>query len=248
MNSSNFKYILMLLVCLWSGKQQSAVASSLLGSGDLKVSGDLEAKKDSVVHDTLVLDQSGHLSPYDRRVMNYRKHWDVLMPTNGVIQVCGNMGIVSMGIGWAYGKRRQWETQLLLGYIPKFDSDDEKWTLTLKQNFIPWKKPMGKGWTFEPLECSLYFNTVFGHDFWTKQPTKYESGYYPFSTRIRPNLAFGERFKYDIPHNKRKRIKSITFFYELGTNEIYALRFFRNGNAGFWDVFGLSLGVKVQYL
>lgn len=238
----------MLLVCLWSGKQQSAVASSLLGSGDLKVSGDLEAKKDSVVHDTLVLDQSGHLSPYDRRVMNYLKHWDVLIPTSGVIQVCGNMGIVSMGIGWAYGKRRQWETQLLLGYIPKFDSDDEKWTLTLKQNFIPWKKPMGKGWTFEPLECSLYFNTVFGHDFWTKQPTKYESGYYPFSTRIRPNLAFGERFKYDIPHNKRKRIKSITFFYELGTNEIYALRFFRNGNAGFWDVFGLSLGVKVQYL
>lgn len=238
----------MLLVCLWSGKQQSAVASSLLGSGDLKVSGDLEAKKDSVVHDTLVLDQSGHLSPYDRRVMNYRKHWDVLIPTSGVIQVCGNMGIVSMGIGWAYGKRRQWETQLLLGYIPKFDSDDEKWTLTLKQNFIPWKKPMGKGWTFEPLECSLYFNTVFGHDFWTKQPTKYESGYYPFSTRIRPNLAFGERFKYDIPHNKRKRIKSITFFYELGTNEIYALRFFRNGNAGFWDVFGLSFGVKVQYL
>jgi len=248
MNSSNFKYILMLLVCLWSGKQQSAVASSLLGSGDLKVSGDLEAKKDSVVHDTLVLDQSGHLSPYDRRVLNYRKHWDVFIPTSGVIQVCGNMGIVSMGIGWAYGKRRQWETQLLLGYIPKFDSDDEKWTLTLKQNFIPWKKPMGKGWTFEPLECSLYFNTVFGHDFWTKQPTKYESGYYPFSTRIRPNLAFGERFKYDIPHNKRKRIKSITFFYELGTNEIYALRFFRNGNAGFWDVFGLSLGVKVQYL
>lgn len=238
----------MLLVCLWSGKQQSAVASSLLGSGDLKVSGDLEAKKDSVVHDTLVLDQSGHLSPYDRRVMNYRKHWDVFIPTSGVIQVCGNMGIVSMGIGWAYGKRRQWETQLLLGYIPKFDSDDEKWTLTLKQNFIPWKKPMGKGWTFEPLECSLYFNTVFGHDFWTKQPTKYESGYYPFSTRIRPNLAFGERFKYDIQHNKRKRIKSITFFYELGTNEIYALRFFRNGNAGFWDVFGLSLGVKVQYL
>lgn len=238
----------MLFVCLWSGKQQSAVASSLLGSGDLKVSGDLEAKKDSVVHDTLVLDQSGHLSPYDRRVMNYRKHWDVFIPTSGVIQVCGNMGIVSMGIGWAYGKRRQWETQLLLGYIPKFDSDDEKWTLTLKQNFIPWKKPMGKGWTFEPLECSLYFNTVFGHDFWAKQPTKYESGYYPFSTRIRPNLAFGERFKYDIPHNKRKRIKSITFFYELGTNEIYALRFFRNGNAGFWDVFGLSLGVKVQYL
>lgn len=83
--------------------------------------------------------------------------------------------------------------------------------MTLKENFIPWRRNIGKGWWFEPLECSLYFNTVFGHDFWTKQPTKYESGYYPFSTRIRPNIALGERFKYDIPHNKRKRIKSITF-------------------------------------
>lgn len=55
-------------------------------------------------------------------------------------------------------------------------------------------------------------------------------------------------FKYDIPHNKRKRIKSITFFYELGTTDIYFMRFYRNGNAGFWDVFGLSIGAKVQYL
>ena len=63
-----------------------------------------------------------------------------------------------------------------------------------------------------------YTHLVFGHDFWTKQPTKYESGYYPFSTRVRPNISLGERFKYDIPHNKRKRIKSITFFYEFGYN------------------------------
>ena len=158
------------------------------------------------------------------------------------------MGIVSLGIGWEYGKHRQWETQLLFGYVPKFSSNDEKYTMTLKENFIPWRRNIGKGWWFEPLECSLYFNTVFGHDFWTKQPTKYESGYYPFSTRIRPNIALGERFKYDIPHNKRKRIKSITFFYELGTTDIYFMRFYRNGNASFWDVFGLSIGAKVQYL
>ena len=75
------------------------------------------------------------------------------------------MGIISLGIGWEYGKRRQWETQLLFGYIPKFSSDDEKFTMTLKENFIPWRRNIGKGWWFEPLECSLYFNTVFGHDF-----------------------------------------------------------------------------------
>ena len=153
-----------------------------------------------------------------------------------------------MGIGWDYGRNKQWETQLLLGFVPKYDSDRAKLTLTLKENFIPWRMELGKGWQFEPLECSFYVNTVFGHDFWTKQLTKYESGYYPFSTRVRPNLALGERFHYDIPNSRRKRIKGFTLFYELGTNDIYFMRFYRNGNAGFWDVFGLSLGAKVQFL
>lgn len=236
-----FKHIFILGALLAAGSVQVHAADEVTGKSE-----ELELT-DSIVHDTLVL-ADGKLTRYDRRVMRYRKHWDLLIPTSGIIQTCGNMGIISLGIGWEYGKRRQWETQLLFGYIPKFSSDDEKLTMTLKENFIPWRRNIGKGWWFEPLECSLYFNTVFGHDFWTKQPTKYESGYYPFSTRVRPNIALGERFKYDIPHNKRKRIKSITFFYELGTTDIYFMRFYRNGNAGFWDVFGLSIGAKVQYL
>ncbi len=198
----------------------------------------------SVRTDTLVQ----NISKYDKHSMRYRAHWNVLIPTQGVIQTCGNMGIVALGLGWDYGHKRQWETHLLLGLVPRFSSKSSKLTLTLKENFTPWCRNIGKGWQFEPLECSLYFNTVFGHDFWTKQPTKYESGYYPFSTRIRPNLALGERFKYNIPCNRRKRIKSVTFFYELGTNDIYFMRFYRNGSAGFWDVFGISLGAKVQYL
>lgn len=202
---------------------------------------------DSVKHDTLIY-QNGVLSRYEKNVLRYRRHWDLLIPTSGILQTCGNMGIVSLGIGWEYGKHSQWETQMLLGFIPRFDSHNSKMTFTLKENYIPWRCSLGSRWTFEPLECSVYFNTVFGHDFWTKQPTKYESGYYPFSTRIRPNLALGERFKFVIPRNKRKYIKSITMFYELGTNDIYFMRFYRNGNAGFWDVFGLSLGVKLQYL
>ena len=96
------------------------------------------------------------LTRYDRRILRYRKHWDVLMPTQSVIQTCGNMGIISLGIGWDYGKRSQWETHLLFGIVPKYDSDEVKMTITLKENFIPWRKDWGKGWQFEPLECTLY--------------------------------------------------------------------------------------------
>lgn len=162
---------------------------------------------------------------------------------------CGNnVFVCHICSGWDYGKRSQWETQLLIGYVPKFDSHDSKMTFTLKQNYIPWSVYIDNGWSFEPLQCSVYFNTIFGHDFWTKQPVKYSSGYYPFSTRIRPNISLGERFTKLVPESRRKAIKSISFFYELGTNDIYFMRFYRNGDAGFWDVFGLSFGIKLQFL
>ena len=42
------------------------------------------------------------LTRYDRRILRYRRHWDVLMPTQSVIQTCGNMGIISLGIAVSY--------------------------------------------------------------------------------------------------------------------------------------------------
>lgn len=236
LKSSIFKFSIWALLLL-SASTTASASEEILGKESF---GKESFGKESSEEDSL--------TRYDRRILRYRKHWDVLMPTQTVIQTCGNMGIISLGIGWDYGKRSQWETHLLFGIVPKYDSDAIKMTITLKENFIPWRKDWGKGWQFEPLECTLYLNTVLGHDFWTKQPTKYESGYYPFSTRIRPNLGFGERFTYQIPNNRRKRVKSLTLFYELSTNDIYFMRFYRNGNAGFWDVFGLSFGAKMQIL
>ena len=187
--------------------------------------------------------ESPDTTRYDKRIHHYRQNWESLIPTQLILQTCGNMGLFSVGVGWDYGKRGQWETQLLFGYIPKYSSHSAKMTITLKENYIPWSINLKKGWSFEPLD----FNTVIGQDFWTKQPTKYQSGYYPFSTRIRPNIFIGERFSKEIPKNKRKFIKSFSFFYELGTNDIYFMRLYRNGGkAEFWDVFGLSLGLKAQ--
>lgn len=185
-------------------------------------------------------------SRYDRRMNRYHRHWSRLIPTQNIMQFAGNMGLASIGVGWDYGKHRQWETHLLFGFIPQYDSHRTKLTMTLKQNYIPWAMNLHHGWTFEPLECGAYFNTVFGHEFWAKQPAKYGGGYYPFSTKFRPNIFLGQRITKQIPNNRRHYIKSVTMFYELSTCDIYFMRFYRNGNAGFWDVFGLSLGIKSQ--
>jgi hypothetical protein len=133
----SFKHIFILGALLAAGSVQVHAADEVTGKSE-----ELELT-DSIVHDTLVL-ADGKLTRYDRRIMRYRKHWNLLIPTSGIIQTCGNMGIISLGIGWEYGKRRQWETQLLFGYIPKFSSDDEKLTMTLKENFIPWRRNIGE--------------------------------------------------------------------------------------------------------
>ena len=59
---------------------------------------------------------------YDKRVHRMRKSWDKLIPEYGKIQYAGNMGLLSFGTGWDYGKRKQWETDLLFGFVPKYES------------------------------------------------------------------------------------------------------------------------------
>ena len=136
--------------------------------------------------------EKGHESAYDRRIHYFRKYWAALIPTQVVVQNAGNMGIFSIGFGWEYGKHGQWETHLLWGYIPKYDSTRGKLTMTLKENYIPWSIYLGKGWNFEPFETGLYINTVYGHEFWRSQPQRYPDKYYSaLSTKFRLNVFFG---------------------------------------------------------
>ena len=120
-------------------------------------------------------------SKYDNRVHHYRDAWGALIPTHFKLQYAGGMGMLSAGIGWDYGKRGQWETDLLFGFIAKHSSRRAKMTMTLKQNFIPWSVYLGKGFSLEPLTTGIYFNTVFGSEFWNHQPDRYPSGYYTLS-------------------------------------------------------------------
>lgn len=240
MKSSIFKIALLFSLAQVPALSASAEALSVPA---------VEVQGDTSSDTTVYMDSVPVMSKYDKRVHRYRKNWGALIPTQVVLQSCGNMGLISLGVGWDYGKRSQWETQLLLGFIPKYNSNKAKMTMTLKENYTPWSIDLKNDWAFEPLECGLYFNTVFGTEFWTTQPAKFRSGYYQFSTRIRPNIFLGQRISKEVPKNKRKFIKALTLFYELSTNDIYFMRLVHDGGkAEFWDVFGLSIGLKVQLL
>ena len=186
---------------------------------------------------------------YTRRMERYRSAWQSLIPTQFVVQNAGNMGLFSLGVGWNYGRRKQWETHLLVGRMPKYRSTRGKMTMTLKENFIPWRISVGRGWDVEPLTTGLYLNTVFGHEFWEHQPSRYPDKYYEFmSTKFRLNVFLGQRITKTVPNNRRKFIKSITAFYELSTCDLYIRSMIQDSNVHLNDIVDLSLGVKLQFM
>lgn len=180
---------------------------------------------------------------YKKRIDNYRDMWESLMPTYTKLQYAGGMGLMNIGIGWSYGKMKQWETDVFLGFIPRYASDNSKITFTLKQNLIPWQKFISKRWVLEPFTCSLYFNTVFSDEFWTNEPDRYPKGYYGFSTRIRTHISVGQRMRYMIPDKNRFFSRSITAFYEISTCDFYLVSAFGNHLHPF-DYLRLSFGIK----
>lgn len=183
---------------------------------------------------------------YNRRIEKYKSGWERLIPTHQKIQFAGGMGLLSAGIGWDYGKNNQWETDILLGFLPKYSTKHGKATFTIKQNFIPWNKRINNILSIDPLACGLYVNTIMDGDFWVNEPDKYPSGYYSFSTKMRFNVFIGQRFTFHIPPEKRFMFKNITAFYEISSSDLYIVSAFGNKSLKPSDYLRLSFGLRFQ--
>lgn len=170
--------------------------------------------------------------------------WNRLVPRYIKAQFAGSIGIVSAGVGWNYGKGH-WETDALLGLVPRNADRHAMATFTLKQNYLPWDINIGEDFRFEPFNCGLFLNTLFDDDFWVENPDRYPQGYYTFSTKIRIHVFVGERITY-----KFKRhdffAKSITFFYELSTSDLYLINAISNHYLKPKDYLSLAFGIKLQ--
>lgn len=191
---------------------------------------------------------SGQKITYADRIERSHSRWENIIPRYYKAQFAGGMGVFALGTGWDYGKNKQWETDIMLGFIPKFSTDRSKLTYTIKQNYIPWHKPLGSKMVFEPLTTGLYINSIFGDEFWVKDPGKYPSDYYTFSTKMRFNVFLGQRMTFDIQPENRKLAKSITLFYEIGSNDLYLFSGLGNKSMNITDYVKLSLGLKLQRL
>lgn len=184
--------------------------------------------------------------PRDRRVDHSREGWARIIPTHVKLQYAGSMGLLSGGFGWDYGRKRRWESDILVGYLPKYNSERGHITFTFKQNYIPWRAQCGDHFSVEPLYGGLYLSTIFGEEFWSRQPERYPSGYYWFSTRMRIHLFAGCRATWHPRPHQESSIREVTLFFEVNTSDLYIVRKVGNSYLDLDDIIGFSLGIKLQ--
>ena len=137
-------------------------------------------------------------SPGSSWRLDFREHrgyegWERAIPTHIKAQYAGGMGFLSFGCGWDYGKKCRWETDVLVGFLPKAYSDRTHTTLTIKQNYIPWSIRCCERFAIEPFTAGIYFNWITGEDYWVREPDRYPGDrYYGFTSRMRTHLYIGQ--------------------------------------------------------
>lgn len=172
--------------------------------------------------------------------------WERMIPTHAKLQYAGGMGFLSAGVGWDYGRQNRWETDLMVGFLPKTYSDRFHMTFTLRQNYIPWSINLTPRFAIEPFSCGIYGNIISGERFWLKGPERYpgESSYYKFSSRLRFHFYVGQRFT--LFTDRSSTLRALSLYYELSINDLMVVSKFNNRTLELSDVVHFSLGVKAQ--
>lgn len=184
------------------------------------------------------------LTRYERHRQRALRRWEKLIPNQAVLQYAGSIGFLSAGIGWHYGKNDHWESEFLVGFLPKFKSDEVSSTFTLKERYVPWHCRVHRRWTIEPLTAGVFFNFIGGEDFWRRQPSRYPKSYYWFSTKVRTNIFLGQRLRFSIPRNHRLLHQAVSVYYEISTCDLYLASKFTNKDFPWSETLSLAFGVR----
>lgn len=169
----------------------------------------------------------------------------LLLPQLATVQYAGNIGVISFGPGWEYGHHRQWQTNLLLGYLPHEVMFNDYFCLTIRQSLSPWQCRIGQFYALSPAVFGLSANTLFSGEFWYNDPG---DSHYNFSTKLRFHLSYGSRFDFLLPQcaSQKGKNRRFSLYYELSTYDLALMSIVRSQSIGITDI--LCLGLGFQYI
>jgi hypothetical protein len=153
-------------------------------------------------------------------------------PDHAALQLAGNVGFLSPGVGWEMGRRIDGE--LFLGWVPAAVGGVDILAVTGKVSWAPWSVPAGR-WTVQPLTAGLQLTYTFGDRYFVLPPE-------PFTpTALRAGLAVGGGATLPV------RGRRVGLYYEFVALDLGVIYWLTNRPViGPEDVFSLALGARLE--
>jgi hypothetical protein len=170
------------------------------------------------------------------------------VPHHLVGQFAGGQGMMTAGLGYSLSRRRL-DLDLLAGYVPCRYSITPMTILTAKVTYMPWTIALGRrGWAVRPLAVGGYLSYTASEGLNETQDGKYPAGYYWWSANTRVGGFLGGRIAHPLPSRcPAKPRRLVSFYYELGTNELYVTNWWGNPRGlTLLDVATLGVGIKLD--
>jgi hypothetical protein len=161
------------------------------------------------------------------------------VPDQLKLQLAGNVGFVSPGVGYAFLRRRL-ETDLFFGWVPESIGGTDILSVTAKLTGQPFRMDV-RGVELRPVTIALQLTYTFGDEYFVRPPSQFPGGYYDFPTAIRAGLAVGSAATMRVGNRR------IGAYYELVALDVMLRAWSDNRRTmGPLDVFSLALGVRAE--
>ena len=163
-------------------------------------------------------------------------------------QYAGEIGFMSLGLGYSLFKRENGELDGFLGFLPESIGGDNIVTIALKFQYLPWKKEVFKNkFQLEPLSMgvNIYhaFTKILNEQ---KNEDLYPNGYYWWTIGTRFGPFFGSRLTKEF--KQTSFMKTLTFYYEIGTNDLFIYSWAANRSAiPIYKIWNTSFGLKATF-
>lgn len=155
------------------------------------------------------------------------------VPDHGKLQLAGNVGFLSPGVGWALGRRA--EADLLFGWVPEAVGGTDIFALTGKVTWAPWSLRSG-AWSVEPFTAGLQVTYTFGDQYFVVPDFAFTP------TALRAGLALGAGA------TRPMRGRELGLYAELVALDLGLSYALSNRRAlDLWDAFSVALGARVAF-
>jgi len=174
-------------------------------------------------------------------VAQHQKERKCFLPDYTKIQFAGNIGFLSIGIGYQLFNDG-FNTELIYGYVPKAYAHTQIHTITTK-NIVPLWRIHSPNFIFTPyLGMTLSFET--GNSTFVKLPSQYPSGYY--STNAFHFCVLGGISAY-YSFETTKAIKGFAFYVETVAVDSFLWYELSSDQVRMSQILSLALGINFYF-